>query len=66
MQQLYNEKGTIKEFGKLIYDFAKIGLAVAVVSPLVKGEHFSALAFVGVVAAVSIGTYLIDMGGNDE
>ena len=41
------KKGTIKEFGKLLYDFAKIGLAVAVVAPLVKGEHFSLFAFAG-------------------
>ena len=33
------KKETIKEFGKLIYDFAKIGLAVAVITPLAKGEH---------------------------
>ncbi len=57
------KKGTIKEFGKLFYDFAKIGLAVAVIAPFVKGENFSSLAFVGIIATVCIGTYLIDKGG---
>jgi len=60
------KKETIKEFGKLFYDFAKIGLAVAVVTPLVKGENLSYLAFLGVVTTVCIGTYLIDKGGHDE
>ena len=60
------KKGTIREFGKLFYDFAKIGLAVAVVTPLVKGEDISFIAFAGVIATVFIGTYLIDKGGNNE
>ncbi len=60
------KKETIKEFGKLFYDFAKIGLAVAIVSPFVKGDHLSYIAFAGVIVTVCIGTYLIDKGGTDE
>lgn len=59
------KKETIKEFGKLFYDFAKIGLAVAVLAPLVKGGKFSAYSFVIIIVIIGIGTYLINKGVDD-
>ena len=58
-------KETIKEFGKLLYDFAKIGLAVAVLAPLAKGENISLPAIFSVLVVVLLGTYIINKGVND-
>ncbi len=60
------KKETIKEFGKLFYDFAKIGLAVAVITPLAKGEDISLVSIFSVSVIVVIGTYIIDKGVDDE
>ena len=35
------KKETKKEFGKLIFDFTKIGFAIAFLTPLVKGTEIS-------------------------
>ena len=59
------KRETIKEFGKLVYDFAKIGLAVAVITPLAKGEDISFIAIFSVVIVVFLGTYIINRGVND-
>ena len=53
---------TIKEFGKLLYDFSKIGLAVAVLAPLAKGETISLMAIASVLIVVLFGTYIINKG----
>ena len=56
------KKETIKEFGKLVYDFAKIGLAVAIITPLAKGEDISFVSIFSVVIVVFLGTYIINKG----
>jgi len=35
------KKDTLKEFGKLFYDFAKIIFAVALITPAIKGDSIS-------------------------
>ena len=60
------KKETIKEFGKLLYHFTKIGLAVAVIAPLVKGEEMSLLSIFSVAVMMVFGTYIINKGVNDE
>jgi len=59
------KKETIKEFGKLLYDFSKIGLAIAVITPLAKGEDISLLAIGSVIVVVAMATYIINKGVND-
>ena len=52
----------LKEIGKLIYDFAKITFAVAIITPLVKKEEYSLYAIFAVVFLVFLGTFIIYRG----
>lgn len=56
------KKETIKEFGKLLYDFAKIGLAITIITPLAKGDSVSFGAILVVLIVVFIATYIINKG----
>lgn len=58
-------KETMKEFGKLFYDFAKIGGAIAVITPLAKGDELSLATFISVLATIALGTYIINKGVQD-
>ena len=60
------KKETIKELGKLFYDFAKIGLAIIIITPFAKGESVSLYAIVVTALVVALGTYIIDKGAKDE
>jgi len=60
------KKETKKEFGKLIYDFSKIGFAVAIVTPFVKDQNVSNIVFIFIAIGITIGTYLINKGAKDE
>lgn len=60
------KKETKKEFGKLVYDFSKIGFAIAVITPIAKGEHISGLIFLPILIGIMAGTYLINKGAKDE
>lgn len=59
------KKETKKEFGKLIYDFAKIGGAIVVITPLAQDKPISYSAIVAIVGAIAIGTYIINSGANN-
>jgi hypothetical protein len=56
---------TKKEFGKLIYDFAKIGGAITLITPFAQDKPVSIGAIISVIVAVAIGTYIINQGAND-
>ena len=58
-------KETIKEFGKLIYDFAKIGGAITLITPFAQDKPISISAIEVVVIAIIVGTYLINKGTQD-
>ena len=67
--QWYNQamkRETLKEIGKLIYDFSKIVFAVAIITPIVKGEHIGVVVFIPLLIGIAIGTYLINKGVKDE
>ena len=51
-----------KEFGKLIYDFAKITFAVAIITPIVKSGEYSFYPIVTVVGLIVVGSYLVYKG----
>jgi len=55
-------KSLLKEFGKLIYDLAKITFAVAIITPLVKNGDYSVYAIVGALGLILIGSYIIYKG----
>ena len=63
---LFMKNETKKEFGKLIYDFSKIGFAIAFVTPLVKGESVTPMVFLPITIGIIIGTYLINKGAKNE
>ncbi len=48
------KKETKKEFGKLIYDFAKIGGAITLITPFAQDRQVSIGALVSVILAVAI------------
>jgi len=58
------KKETKKEFGKLIYDFSKIGFAIAFVTPLAKGQDITPMIFLPIIIGIAIGTYLINKGAD--
>jgi hypothetical protein len=60
------KRETLKEIGKLIYDFSKIIFAIAVLAPIAKGEHITGFIFLPILIGVGIGTYLINKGVKDE
>ena len=59
------KRETKKEFGKLIYDFAKIGGAITLVTPFAQDKPISYGALAGVFIAVAFGTYIINQGASD-
>ncbi len=59
------EKETKKEFGKLIYDFAKIGGAITLITPFAQNKPISISAVFSVFVAIVIGTYIINKGANN-
>ncbi len=59
------KRETKKEFGKLIYDFAKIGGAITLITPFAQDKPISYGAIVGVFVAIAFGTYIINKGAND-
>lgn len=60
------KKETLKEAGKLLYDFAKIIVAIALITPLAKGENLSLYTVAVAILIVLMGTYLINKGAKDE
>ncbi len=60
------KKETLKELGKLFYDFSKIIFAIILITPLAKGDNISLLAILAMVAIVAAGTYIINKGAKDE
>jgi hypothetical protein len=66
MDNMILRKETQKEFGKLIYDLAKIGFAIMILTPFAKGDNVSLLAFAIMVFAVVAWTYIINRGAKDE
>ena len=59
-------KDLLKEFGKLVYDLAKITFAVAIVTPLVKNGEFSFYAVFGAAVLIAAGSYIIYKGGQQN
>ena len=59
------KKETKKEFGKLIFDFTKIGFGIAFLTPLVKGTEISLYILIPIFLGIIIGLYLIDKGANE-
>ena len=51
-----------KEFGKLIYDFAKITFAVAIITPLVRDGNYSLYPIFTVLGLIVVGSYIIYKG----
>ena len=65
----YNEamkKETIKEAGKLLLDFTKIIVAVAIITPLVKSGKMEIAPFIFAAISAISGLYLINKGAKDE
>ncbi|NIR50914.1 hypothetical protein GWN75_21540 [candidate division KSB1 bacterium] len=64
------KKHTRKEFGKLLFDIAKIFLAVGVVAPFFSSELLSyrslSISTSIVILLIIIGLFLIERGANDE
>jgi hypothetical protein len=60
------KKETKKEFGKLIYDFSKIGFAIAVIAPIAKGEHITGFIFLPILIGIIAGTYVINQGAKED
>ena len=53
----------LNEFGKFIYDLAKITFAVAIISPIIKDGSFSLYAVIVASVLVLLGSYIIYKGG---
>lgn len=60
------KKETIKEAGKLLLDFTKVVLAVAIIAPYVKDGHIEITPFVFAGISTIFGLYLINKGAKDE
>lgn len=60
------KKETLKEFGKLFYDFAKIILAITLITPLANGKDISVYVIAVVAVLIAIGTYLLNKGAKDD
>jgi len=59
------KKETLKEFGKLIYDFAKIGGAITLITPFAQDKPISYGAITAVFIVVIVGTYIINKGADN-
>ena len=65
----YNEamkRETIKEAGKLLLDFTKIIVAIAIITPLVKSGETEIAPFIFAAISALSGLYLINKGAKDE
>ena len=60
------KKETIKEAGKLLLDFTKIIVAIAIITPLVKSGRMAIAPFIFAAITAASGLYLIDKGTNNE
>ena len=60
------KKETFKEFGKYLFDIAKILIAIAVVTPIAKDEPFSIWIGLAVVVFTIAGVLTINKGAKDE
>lgn len=57
---------TKKEVGKLLFDFAKIGLAIAIIAPLIEEGSFSLYTIIPLTVIILTGVYLINKGSKDD
>lgn len=57
---------TKKEVGKLLFDFAKIGLAIAIIAPLIEEGSFSPYTIIPLTVIILTGVYLINKGSKDD
>ncbi|MDA3053234.1 hypothetical protein OFO01_07280 [Campylobacter sp. JMF_01 NE2] len=64
--KLVLKKETIKESGKLLLDLAKVIIAVAIVTPLVKNEAIGITPFIVALMISVVGMYLFNKGAKDE
>lgn len=62
---LFIKQGTIKEFGKLIYDLTKISFGVALLTPFAKGKEVPIYIFLALGVGIILGTILINKGEKD-
>ena len=60
------KKEAIKELGKFILDIAKIIVAIAVVTPFVKGGGIEVVPILSAVTMAGIGIYIINKGAKNE
>lgn len=60
------KKETIKESGKILFDIAKLVIAVAIITPLVKDEAIGVFPFLFAFLLMIPGIYLFDKGAKDE
>ncbi|BCD59579.1 MULTISPECIES: hypothetical protein [unclassified Nitratiruptor] len=60
------KRETIKEAGKLLLDFTKIIVAVAIIAPLVKSGKMDIAPFIFATISAASGLYLINKGAKDE
>jgi len=60
------KKETLKESGKFILDISKIIIAVAVITPFVKGGNLDIFTLISALSIAAIGVYTINKGAKDE
>ena len=60
------KKEFLKESGKYLLDLSKIMFAIALITPLAKGESFSIVFAVAVALVGASGFYLTYKGAKDE
>lgn len=59
---MFFKKETIKEIGKSCFDIAKLIIAVAIITPLVKSENIGATPFIIALFIALMGVYLFNKG----
>jgi len=57
---------TTKELGKFILDITKIIIAIAVITPFVKGGNIEIVPILSAVAMAGVGLYITNKGVKDE
>ena len=60
------KKEAIRELGKFILDITKIIVAIAVITPFVKGGGIEIVPIIASVVMAGIGIYIINKGAKDE
>ncbi len=60
------KKETIKEIGKLFLDSFKIVFAIALITPIAKGESISAIVIFFLIIPLLCGVYFTNKGAKDE